>query len=35
MTTGALPEEKAEEIAPVIEENTVEEAEVTENSENS
>ena len=35
MTTGALPEEKAEEIAPVIEENTVEEAETTENSENS
>ena len=35
MTTGALPEDKVEEIAPVIEENTVEEAEVTENSENS
>lgn len=35
MTTGALPEEKVEENAPVIEENTVEEAEATENSENS
>ena len=35
MTTGALPEDKVEEIAPVIEEKTVEEAEVTENSENS
>ena len=35
MTTGALPEDKLEEIAPVIEEKTVEEAEVTENSENS
>ncbi len=34
MTTGALPEDKVEEIAPVIEEKTVEEAEVTENSEN-
>ena len=35
MTTGALPEDNVEEIAPVIEEKTVEEAEVTENSENS
>ncbi len=35
MATGTLPEDKIEEIAPVIEENTVEEAETNENSENS
>ncbi len=35
MATGTLPEDKVEEIAPVIEENTVEEAETNENSENS
>ena len=35
MATGTLPEDKVEEIAPVIEENTVEESETNENSENS